>query len=113
MCISCFREIGLSKRTHCLDIETAYSTVQNAMCKSIEYTCTTQSSLSDLVDKIDLMITETKDSSQKVSRVFFFSSLVLHVFHVDMRSQFDYIVNLTEVRLDKEIEVRICTNMGC
>lgn len=65
VCISCFREIGLSKRTHCLDIETAYSTVQNAMCKSIEYTCTTQSSLSELVDKIDLMITETKDSSQK------------------------------------------------
>ena len=66
VCISCFREIGLSKRTHCLDIETAYSTVQNALCKSVEYTATTQSSLSDLVNELDLMISETNDTSQKV-----------------------------------------------
>ena len=80
VCISCFREIGLSKRTHCLDIETAHSTLQNALCKSIEYTTTTQSSLSELLDKIDSIISETNDSSQKVSSRLLTVHIWSHVF---------------------------------
>ena len=66
VCISCFREIGLSKRTHCLDIETAHSTVQNALSKSIEYSNSTLSSLSQCLSELDQVIEETKENSDKV-----------------------------------------------
>ena len=67
VCISCFREIGLSKRTHCLDIESAYSSVQSALCKSIEYTTTTQGALHELLGTLDTMIAGVDNTSKKVN----------------------------------------------
>ena len=66
VCISCFREIGLSKRSHCLDIETAHNTVRNALYKSTEYSNSTLNCLSQLLGELDHVIDETKDNSDKV-----------------------------------------------
>eukprot|EP00116_Pleurobrachia_bachei_P005354 sb/3465616/ len=87
LCISCFREIGLSKRSHCLDIESAYSTVQGALGKSIEYTRGTLGSLSDLLAEIKALIAHTKDLSDKRSE--------------DISSTYSSIIQAAEVCRDR------------
>ena len=67
VCISCFRDISLSKRTHCTDIESAYSAVLNALTKSVEYTTNTQTSLNMTMQSLEKMIKDVQSTGDKVS----------------------------------------------